>query len=372
MTKPNKLRFLVSATAIILLIVAFSILGQSVDFAELITLERLATTLDSAGPFAPLLLIVIMAGAVVISPIPSLPLDLAAGATFGPLLGAIYAVIGAEIGAILSFLIGRALGREVISRLLRVDVIFCEKCSDHKLMTLVFLARLVPIFSFDIISYGAGLTNMSLMTFAVATLLGMIPPTLALTYFGSSVVSAQLPLMLLAAVMVALFLFLPKLLMKYRSSWWAQLFMVRALLRVDVIFCEKCSDHKLMTLVFLARLVPIFSFDIISYGAGLTNMSLMTFAVATLLGMIPPTLALTYFGSSMLSAQLPLMLLATVVVALFLFLPKLLMKYRSSWWAQLFMGPPPGEAAPSRSVAAVTPLTGESAQRCPACGGPMA
>ncbi len=260
MTKPNKLRVLVSATAIILLIVAFSILGQSVDFAELITTERLAATLDSAGPFAPLLLIVIMAGAVVISPIPSLPLDLAAGATFGPLLGAVYAVIGAEIGAILSFLIGRALGREVISRLLRVDVIFCEKCSDHKLMAVVFLARLVPIFSFDIISYGAGLTNMSLMTFAVATLLGMIPPTLALTYFGSSVVSAQLPLMLLA----------------------------------------------------------------------------------------------------------------TVMVAFFLFLPKLLMKYRSSWWAQLFMGPPPGEAAPSRSVAAVTPLTGESAQPCPACGGPMA
>ncbi|MBA3966433.1 MAG: hypothetical protein H0X47_11770 [Nitrospirales bacterium] len=62
---------------------------------------------------APVVFMGLMALAVVIGPIPSLPLDIAAGAAFGPLLGATYAVIGAEIGAITSFFIGRALGREV-------------------------------------------------------------------------------------------------------------------------------------------------------------------------------------------------------------------------------------------------------------------
>jgi uncharacterized membrane protein YdjX (TVP38/TMEM64 family) len=46
---------------------------------------------------------------VVIPPIPSLPLVLAAGAAFGPFDGALYAVIGAVIGATVCFLIARAL-----------------------------------------------------------------------------------------------------------------------------------------------------------------------------------------------------------------------------------------------------------------------
>ena len=217
--------FLFRATVILLLVAAFYLVGQSVDFEELLSQDQLTAALESAGPFAPLVLILTMTIAVVVSPIPSLPLDLAAGAAFGPFLGMIYAVTGAELGAILSFLIGRALGRELLSKLLRVDVVFCEMCSDHKLMVLVFLARLLPIFSFDIVSYGAGLTNMSLKVFAIATLLGMILPTFALTYFGSSVVTTQWPLILLGALMVGLLVFLPKLLVKYRSSWWAGLFM---------------------------------------------------------------------------------------------------------------------------------------------------
>lgn len=164
-----------------------------------------------------------MAAAVVISPIPSLPLDIAAGATFGPMLGTAYAVIGAEIGAIASFLIGRALGRDVLTRLLRTNVAFCERCSDRHLAIFVFLARLVPLFSFDIISYGAGLTNMSLRTFAAVTFAGMIPPTLALTYAGSQVVSGAWLLILSGLAMVGMMLLIPKLVLRYPTARWVRL-----------------------------------------------------------------------------------------------------------------------------------------------------
>src|SRR3990167_7788171 len=80
------------------------------DFGTLLHPDRVAVWLREAGPFGPILFIGLMATAVVISPIPSLPLDLAAGATFGVFFGTTYAVIGAEIGAIGSFLIGRSLG----------------------------------------------------------------------------------------------------------------------------------------------------------------------------------------------------------------------------------------------------------------------
>lgn len=193
------------------------------DVADYLDPESLRGHLESLGVLAPLGFVVVMALAVVISPIPSLPLDLAAGAAFGPFWGTVYAVMGAEIGAIASFLIGRALGREVLTRLLRVDVKICPSCSDRQLMGIIFMSRLLPIFSFDIVSYGAGLTAMSLKAFAWATLLGMIPPTFALTYFGYSVVFVQWPVILAGLVLAGLLLLLPKFMLQHRSTKWVQI-----------------------------------------------------------------------------------------------------------------------------------------------------
>jgi len=215
-----------SLKLILLLIVIGSslLVGWQIDFERTLSPGQLAEQLQSLGPWGPLILIVFMATAVIIPPIPSLPLDLASGAAFGPLLGTTFAVIGAAIGAIVSFLIGRVLGREGVSRLLRVDAVFCEKCSDHHLGLLIFLARLLPVFSFDVISYGAGFSTISLRTFSLATVAGMIPPTFALTYLGSSLVSAQWLLIGSACFLVAVFILLPTWLKRHRSSWLAQLF----------------------------------------------------------------------------------------------------------------------------------------------------
>ena len=196
---------------------------RSLDFSLYLKPDRIVNYLENLGPFAPVIFIATMAIAVVISPIPSLPLDFAAGIAFGPFLGTLYAVAGAELGAIGSFLIGRALGREGVSKLLGVNAVFCEKCTDRHLAVLVLISRLFPIFSFDLISYGAGLTGMSLKWFALATLFGMIPPTFALTYYGKSVVMAEWPVILLGGLFVTLFLLLPKLIKSHRSSWWAKL-----------------------------------------------------------------------------------------------------------------------------------------------------
>lgn len=195
---------------------------SSFDYAHYLSPSTLAQWLKDAGPLAPLLLIGSMSAAVVIPPIPSLPLDLAAGATFGPFYGALYAVIGAEIGAIACFLAARSLGRDALSRFMNTEVMFCQTCTDHQLMGAMFIARFVPLFSFDMVSYGAGLTNISLKTFALATFFGMAPPTFAFTYLGSSVVSAQWPLIAGGAAMVLLFLALPKFLTTYRDGRFAR------------------------------------------------------------------------------------------------------------------------------------------------------
>lgn len=210
------------AVLLLLIFGAYAIF-QVIDIEAVLNPDRIVSQLHALGSLGPVVFIGFMVLAVVVSPIPSLPLDIAAGIAFGPFWGMVYAVIGAEIGAIVSFLIGRALGREVLGRILKTNINFCEKCSDHHLMGFVFIARLLPIFSFDIVSYGAGLTKMSLKVFALATLVGMIPPTFALTYLGGSVPTLQWPIIVSGLLLAALFLLLPKLILKNRSTWWVRL-----------------------------------------------------------------------------------------------------------------------------------------------------
>ena len=218
---------------------------QFTSLQEILTPEKLTSLLRELGVAGPFALMGLMTLAVVVSPIPSLPLDLAAGAAYGPFWGAVYVLIGAELGAIISFLIGRALGRDVVSRWLKRDVTFCGDCSDHHLLGLMVVARLVPIFSFDIVSYGAGLTKMSLKAFALATFVGMAPPTFALTYLGSAVVTVQWPFILAGGLLVLFFLFLPKWIMKHRMSWWVGVLqgkpMVAALPAAETMDDQRCG-----------------------------------------------------------------------------------------------------------------------------------
>ena len=210
----------------VLLLVAIGMLfGLSwvIPVKQFLDPQQLSLSLQELGWIGPMALMGLMTLAVVISPIPSLPIDLAAGAAYGPLWGSVYVLVGAEIGAIISFLIGRVLGQHLVGTWIDRGQVFCEWCSDHHLMGFVVLARLLPVFSFDIVSYGAGLTRMSLRAFALATLVGMIPPTVAFTYFGSAVVSIEWPVILLSLLLIALLLLLPKMILRNRSSGWVRL-----------------------------------------------------------------------------------------------------------------------------------------------------
>ena len=180
------------------------------ELATSLETERIEIWLGRAGVFAPLLFMVIMAVAVVVSPIPSLPLDVAAGAVFGPVLGTAYAVVGALSGAVASFWIARLLGRDLIQRVLGGHINFCTACSDKLLTRIVLLSRLLPFVSFDIVSYGAGLTKMSTRRFALATGIGMIPLTFLYTSFGSLVSFGSEVTLPIGALMVLLFFLVPR------------------------------------------------------------------------------------------------------------------------------------------------------------------
>lgn len=179
------------------------------DLSEYFCPDQIKKWLLSAGVFAPFLYMGIMALAVIVSPIPSLPLDIAAGAYFGPYFGTLYSVAGALAGAAVSFMIARLIGRELIERFLGGHINFCAHCSDKVLTKLVFMSRLLPLVSFDIVSYGAGLTKMSMKYFIAATFFGMIPLTFVYNYFGSVLIPGRGITVILGVFMAALFFIVP-------------------------------------------------------------------------------------------------------------------------------------------------------------------
>jgi len=138
------------------------------------------------GVFGPLALIGLMVLAIIISPIPSGPIAVAAGALYGTLWGGIITTAGALLGAVIAFGAARYLGFDAIRRSENVVLKYLARPrSQVALMLIVFAARLIPFISFDVVSYGAGITCLSFGRFALATALGVVPVCFALAAMGS-------------------------------------------------------------------------------------------------------------------------------------------------------------------------------------------
>ncbi|MDE4099912.1 TVP38/TMEM64 family protein [Phaeobacter gallaeciensis] len=153
--------------------------------------DRVAHLVASAGAWGPLAVIGLMTAAVVASPLPSAPIALAAGAAYGHYLGAVYVAFGSEMGAILAFLVARGGGRDRVERLLGGKTGRGLLRSQNALTLTVFVSRLLPFVSFDVMSYAAGLSRLHFWRFALATLAGILPTSFILAHFGSAAMAGD-------------------------------------------------------------------------------------------------------------------------------------------------------------------------------------
>jgi uncharacterized membrane protein YdjX (TVP38/TMEM64 family) len=160
----------------------------------------------------------IMAFAIVFSPLPSAPIALAAGAAYGHIWGTIYVLIGAEVGAITAFILARVCGRDLVLRLVGDRLPKTKINTQYGLTTVVFIARLLPFLSFDAVSYAAGLTQLTMMRFAVATMAGMIPASFLLAHFGAEMRADDGTGMIIGlSIFAAAILLPPSILYAYRK-----------------------------------------------------------------------------------------------------------------------------------------------------------
>lgn len=116
-------------------------------------------------------------------PLPAEVIALGNGMVFGPALGVAVTWGGAMLGAILSFALARWLGRPLVRALLPArQWRRLETMPRHAGMLL--LARLVPVISFNLINYAAGLLGIAWWTFLWTTALGILPFTVAMVVLG--------------------------------------------------------------------------------------------------------------------------------------------------------------------------------------------
>ncbi|MDJ0531621.1 MAG: TVP38/TMEM64 family protein [Xenococcaceae cyanobacterium MO_207.B15] len=118
--------------------------------------------------------------------LPGSVLTLGAGVVFGVVLGSIYVFIGATIGATLAFLVGRYLARGWISQKIAGNENFAaiDNAIGREGLKIVLLTRLSPVFPFNLLNYGLGITGVSLKDYVIGSV-GMIPGTIMYVYLGS-------------------------------------------------------------------------------------------------------------------------------------------------------------------------------------------
>jgi uncharacterized membrane protein YdjX (TVP38/TMEM64 family) len=120
--------------------------------------------------------------------IPGSLLTLAAGFVFGLPLGVALVSAGSTLGACCAFLIGRYLTRGWVEQRVAGHAKFkaLDLATRNEGFLIVFLARLSPLFPFNLLNYGLSLTAVRFRDYALASWIGMLPATVLYVYIGTA------------------------------------------------------------------------------------------------------------------------------------------------------------------------------------------
>ncbi len=176
----------------LLLIIVLSIVAvfrfTSLQFSDF-TPTKIKDFILGFGWLAPVIFVAVYALRAVILVIPVGVMSLAGGLAFGKWWGTLLILAGATIGSCISFLVARYLGRDFIDSMkwLHKGKIkeFDEKAGKSGFKLILFV-RLIPLFQYDAVNFGAGLSKIKLRDFFLGSLIGMIPGGFINAVMGSS------------------------------------------------------------------------------------------------------------------------------------------------------------------------------------------
>jgi uncharacterized membrane protein YdjX (TVP38/TMEM64 family) len=171
------------------LVIVIVVVGRSLELGRLV--DDLQSWIRSFGSAGPLVFILVYMAAVVAA-IPGVALTVLAGALFGSFLGVVVVSAGSTLGAALAFLIARYLMRETVARWLGNNPVFrrLDQLTEVHGAGIVALTRLVPVFPFNLLNYGFGLTRVPFRTYLIWSWLCMLPATVLYVVGTDTVVRA--------------------------------------------------------------------------------------------------------------------------------------------------------------------------------------
>jgi len=181
--------------ALVLLIVGGYLVARATPLGAYLTLEGVGEGIGwlRGNPWAPPIFIGIYAAATALA-VPGAVLTLAGGAVFGFHWGTLYNSIAANIGANAAFLIARSLGGDAVRRLIGKESNVLNKLDGiverHGFRGLLTL-RLIPLVPFNALNFGSGLMSLRWRTYAIATLVGILPGTAIYTFFADALLQGS-------------------------------------------------------------------------------------------------------------------------------------------------------------------------------------
>lgn len=144
--------------------------------------SRLRAFIESVDPALARLLYVLLYVVGTVLLLPGVLLSFIGAVMFGVWEGTLYTWIGATIGATLAFLLARALGREFVDQLLGGKLQALDQRLRQRGFVGLLIIRLVPLFPFNGVNFGCGLTSLRLRDYVLATALGIVPGTFVYQY----------------------------------------------------------------------------------------------------------------------------------------------------------------------------------------------
>ncbi len=166
----------VKTVCVLVVLVAIILVIRSLGLEQYI--EPFREWVKAQGNLGPIIFILAYALATVLA-LPGSAFSIMAGVIFGSVLGVLVVVVGATIGAALCFLIARYLLRGTVEGWLGKNEKFqkLDSIAEKNGSIIVAITRLVPLFPFNVLNYGFGLTKIPFLTYALWTFICIIPGT---------------------------------------------------------------------------------------------------------------------------------------------------------------------------------------------------
>ena len=151
-------------------------------------LQRLKWYLLSFGAWAAVVSASIMIFQSVLAPLPAFVVTLTNGLLFGAVWGTLLSWSSSMAGAVLCFYIARLAGRPAVEHFVsNKGINYVERFFKRYGNNSVLIARLIPVVSFDAVSYVAGITSISFWGFFWASAIGELPATIVYSWLGQNI-----------------------------------------------------------------------------------------------------------------------------------------------------------------------------------------